>query len=308
MAWALVLFPATAVTAAAFATNCSLIVPSPVDSSPIRSPQAVHTALAQLFVGKSLIEIGTRNGDGMFCFAKVASSAVAIEYSKPYCDELERRAHGMFKVDCNDYQATTLDADYITWWQQAPLTNERALRRIQALQKEGTVRKSAQAVVLFDLAWHKDVASMHELLSYSSWQPKSHSTSAPCASRSRGRHRAAIRQRPATVRVALLSSRPCRLPSGWTQGRAGPRPSIGRTAQYMGRECRSCPSCLSCQRRPCPLAPSTYDGDLSAKPGTVGTWSIKHGLVFVGVALLIKPFSRAVYFISGSYSLEWRCS
>ena len=172
MAWALVLFPATAVTAAAFATNCSLIVPSPVDSSPIRSPQAVHTALAQLFVGKSLIEIGTRNGDGMFCFAKVASSAVAIEYSKPYCDELERRAHGMFKVDCNDYQATTLDADYITWWQQAPLTNERALRRIQALQKEGTVRKSAQAVVLFDLAWHKDVASMHELLSYSSWQAK----------------------------------------------------------------------------------------------------------------------------------------
>ena len=48
---------------------------SPVDPSPIRSPQVVHSVMAnEFFAGKSVVEIGTRNGDGIACFARVAST------------------------------------------------------------------------------------------------------------------------------------------------------------------------------------------------------------------------------------------
>ena len=41
-----------------------------MDSPPMRSPQAVHSIIARRVVGKSIAEIGTRNGDGMACFAR----------------------------------------------------------------------------------------------------------------------------------------------------------------------------------------------------------------------------------------------
>ena len=50
---------------------CQRLVPSPMDTSPIRSPQAVHGLLATYFFAKHLVEVGTRTGDGMACFAQV---------------------------------------------------------------------------------------------------------------------------------------------------------------------------------------------------------------------------------------------
>lgn len=35
-------------------------------------------------------EIGTRNGDGMACFARVASAAAAYEIAPKYCTHLQR--------------------------------------------------------------------------------------------------------------------------------------------------------------------------------------------------------------------------
>ena len=52
---------------------------TPLDSSPIRSPQAAHTSLLEYFRGKNIAEIGTRRGDGMACYSQVARSALAIE-------------------------------------------------------------------------------------------------------------------------------------------------------------------------------------------------------------------------------------
>ena len=35
-----------------------------------------------------MVEIGTRNGDGMACFAHVAKRALAVEIFQPYCRKL----------------------------------------------------------------------------------------------------------------------------------------------------------------------------------------------------------------------------
>ncbi len=54
--------------------DCKLAVPNPIDSAPIRSPQEVHTLIASKVHAKQLVEIGTRNGDGISCFSKVKYS------------------------------------------------------------------------------------------------------------------------------------------------------------------------------------------------------------------------------------------
>ena len=42
------------------AINCSLFVKAPLDVAPVRSPQAIHSYIAQRVAGKSIVEIGTR--------------------------------------------------------------------------------------------------------------------------------------------------------------------------------------------------------------------------------------------------------
>ena len=145
--------------------DCKEIVPNPIDSAPIRSPQEIHSAIASKVSGKRLVEIGTRNGDGMSCFARFTESATAIEYAVDYCRELESRAKSegwgvSFDVQCSDFNIAALDGDYITWWQQKPLTNRAALRRLRRLQCEGGVRASAEAILVFDESWHNDVRDL----------------------------------------------------------------------------------------------------------------------------------------------------
>ena len=121
--------PAPAATE--FSINCTQLV-TPLDSPPIRSPQEVHSLIASLARGKELVEIGTRNGDGMDCFARTASRATALEIEPPYCRKLEQRARilresrlGAFEVSCRPYQQQCPDADIYTWWEQLPhLSNQ----------------------------------------------------------------------------------------------------------------------------------------------------------------------------------------
>ena len=186
--------------------NCTNRV-VPVDAAPIRSPQRVHSYLAnQRFSGKDIVEIGTRNGDGMACFAQVAKSAVAIEFDKPYCDILRKRSAelsappeqnilqpevmewldknvphhkpprrqkltGNFSVVCADYRTSgALDADIITWWEQPPgLRNVDALRHLRAELAAGRIRPTAEAVPLFDMGWDDDIKGLRHLITQSSW-------------------------------------------------------------------------------------------------------------------------------------------
>ena len=155
--------------AASHRVDCSQRV-APVDRSPQRSPQAVHSVLASRFHGLDMVEIGTRGGDGMNCFAQVARSAVAIEVDPRPCELLRKRAkalvargRGKYSVVCDTYQNSAIDADVYTWWREHPLTNEGILRDLQRLQQRGQLRAGARAYPLFDHKWPSDMASWASL-------------------------------------------------------------------------------------------------------------------------------------------------
>ena len=157
--------------------TCELLVPAPNDSPPVRSPQAVHSFIASRIAGKELIEIGTRNGDGMNCFTMHAKKATAVEYAQNYCRSLERRAREIeathpgkgYSVTCSDYRTVVLDADIITWWEQDPLLNIPGLRHARREQELGKVRATAEAILLFDPKWFMDVAGWKALCPLASW-------------------------------------------------------------------------------------------------------------------------------------------
>ena len=139
--------------------DCAKRVPMPVDVVPIRSSQSVHSVLANWFAGRIIVEIGTRNGDGMHCFAQVAHDATAIEIDKAYCRLLEKRSselreggHG-YKVVCGGYDAVDPEvfagAHFITWWFGSGLNNNlRVLKHLYALRH--ALHPGAQAVVMHD--------------------------------------------------------------------------------------------------------------------------------------------------------------
>ena len=156
--------------------NCTALV-KPRDASPIRSPQNIHTWLSERFRGRDVVEVGTRNGDGMMCFAQTARTAVAVEIEREYCDilrrraeNLRRRAQGNFSVVCDDYKRARLDGDVFTWWEQAPhLTNVDAVTYLRREVRRGRIRTGAQAVVLFDMSWRDDVTSLQRLVEQAAW-------------------------------------------------------------------------------------------------------------------------------------------
>lgn len=147
--------------------NCSRLV-SPVDVSPIRSPQALHTALLPLFKDRDLVEIGTRNGDGIACYAHVARSAKAIEYRQSSCQKLKIRNATLFnhtgkhfRIACSDYRlAGALDADFIVWWHERPqLVDPAMLMHVSNEAHRGHLRPEARVVVLSDQQSTEDAPS-----------------------------------------------------------------------------------------------------------------------------------------------------
>jgi len=155
--------------------DCHTLVPEPIDVAPIRSPQEVHSVIGSLLEGKRLVELGTRNGDGMMCFARIAASTSAIEYDDGYCKKLKLRADlekVPLEVQCMDYKKAQLDADYITWWQQAPMTNHGILSVLKEQQYLGNIRLSAEAIVIFDHSWLGDRQDLDKLQPLFSWEKR----------------------------------------------------------------------------------------------------------------------------------------
>ena len=141
--------------------DCEVLVPAPVDMVPIRSPQSVHTRLANRFRNRTVVEIGTRNGDGMQCFAQVAKRAVAIEMDRQYCTMLSvrrkrLRQHGLGDYDilCDKYEdvpvATFSSADYIHWWLGGAEINVRVLTFLYSIRAQ--LKPGVKAVVVHDPA------------------------------------------------------------------------------------------------------------------------------------------------------------
>jgi hypothetical protein len=147
--------------------SCSAAV-RPVDAVPIRSPQAVHSVLAnEYFAGKHMVEIGTRNGDGISCFSKTAASSIAFEAQTPYCRKLEERQqveHSRYTVRCTMFggpdMGTMPDADVFTWWVGHVSLDLQLLHELCRRLSCGQLRTNATAVVLFD---HKSKDDMNTL-------------------------------------------------------------------------------------------------------------------------------------------------
>ena len=156
-----VLTPARASEAAAAAAvavrqlNCSTLV-RPVDISPKRSPQAVHSLLAWVFRGRAVVEAGTRYGDGMACWARTTRNTVGMELDRRYCGALRARKLNVTVV-CRSFFDATPDADVYTWWAQPPqMTNTRALEHLASLHHMGRIRPRAEAIFLLDLGEPND--------------------------------------------------------------------------------------------------------------------------------------------------------
>lgn len=155
--------------------NCSAIVTSPVDAAPMRSPQAVHTALLKHFAGREVIEIGTRNGDGMACFCQHTLKATAIELATNYCTVLRQRSEALkqaggrgFEVLCSDYRKVpNLDADIFTWWQEPPhLLNGAALQSLRGFMLNKQIRPTAVAAMVFDPKFRYDLSDYRTYRQY----------------------------------------------------------------------------------------------------------------------------------------------
>jgi len=150
--------------------QCESLVPDPIDAPPMRSPQAVHSTLLPRISGKDLVEIGTRNGDGISCYAQFARRATAIELSPAYCKKLRERSGRLlnstghsFSVDCRSYQKADLDADVITWWAEEPiLTNWGVLQTLARQMQLGHVRTTAEALLVFDPQWPPDLSDWQD--------------------------------------------------------------------------------------------------------------------------------------------------
>lgn len=161
--------------------NCSLAVPHPVDASPVRSPQAAHSLLARLLAGKRVVEIGTRNGDGISCFSRTALHATAIERDQRYCQLLEKRAAQLpatsrFEVLCEAFdgapgRASTqriASADVVTWWINGA-ADKPILVALARIAEHSAMQQGVQAVVLFDSKNPYDVLSWESLRGWAAW-------------------------------------------------------------------------------------------------------------------------------------------
>jgi hypothetical protein len=121
----------------------------------------------EYFAGKHMVEIGTRNGDGISCFSKTAASSIAFEAQTPYCRKLEERQqveHSRYTVRCTMFggpdMGTMPDADVFTWWVGHVSLDLQLLHELCRRLSCGQLRTNATAVVLFD---HKSKDDMNTL-------------------------------------------------------------------------------------------------------------------------------------------------
>ena len=156
--------------------SCEQLVPVPWDISPLRSSQALHSALAKKFVDRNVVEIGTRSGDTVNCYAQIANRTVAIEMNRNYCKVLRSRreelknttrstiqsATGLtstnlegasYGIVCSRYQSapneTWKDVDYVFWWIEGGIkANIQVLRFLRSVKG---LRFGALAMLAHDL-------------------------------------------------------------------------------------------------------------------------------------------------------------
>lgn len=149
----------------------------------MRAPLRVLNLLAQRFRGHAIAEIGTRNGDGMQCFSKVARSALAVEMQPAYCERLRVRqanAHvaagvsgsGSYTIVCKKFQDVDDEqmrgVEKIHWW-VGGMVNAMLLQHTMALYARGVLHRDAEVLINFDMRMGSDIANWRKLQPMAHW-------------------------------------------------------------------------------------------------------------------------------------------
>ena len=132
--------------------NACSRVTRPVDKAPFRASFTVIEHVATLVHGKSMVEIGSRNGDALDCLSHFARNTCGMEVEPQHCALLQKRAHeshGRFSVLCTEFPApTTPNAEvYYTWVRY--FFDAYFIWSFRRLQDEGAINASSQLIMGF---------------------------------------------------------------------------------------------------------------------------------------------------------------
>ena len=138
---------------------------SAVDVSPIRSPLLVADHLIELTRGKTVFEVGTRNGDILSCVARFARTTYSAEIDPEYCRKLQGRGLNVYCSDFLTLNMSTLPQkpDVFFWWpMRADPQNEMWLSHVRS--QASFVSSDCIVVIGFDHQWPPDMANRKEML------------------------------------------------------------------------------------------------------------------------------------------------
>eukprot|EP01065_Artemidia_motanka_P040854 TRINITY_DN5204_c0_g1_i1.p1 TRINITY_DN5204_c0_g1~~TRINITY_DN5204_c0_g1_i1.p1 ORF type:complete len:349 (+),score=115.71 TRINITY_DN5204_c0_g1_i1:58-1047(+) len=90
--------------------------------TPLRSPMLLVDALLPLVKGRHYCEVGTRDGDHIWCLARLGTTGVTgFEFVKSHCNALEKRG---VPSSCGNFLNTTREevqqCDDFFWWPNTP--------------------------------------------------------------------------------------------------------------------------------------------------------------------------------------------
>ena len=124
----------------------------------------------------SVVEIGTRNGDGVACWAHFAKTVTAVEMDKRYCQRLRERQSAAgaaaFDVVCSPFpsgwsaHSAWSQTDVFTWWVGGD-GNKKLLK--QLTNSSSRFAAHAEAVILFDTRYNIDLLSWNALRPWAKW-------------------------------------------------------------------------------------------------------------------------------------------
>ena len=125
-------FPARLnVSRPSFASAPSICKFTRADEYPIRSPMVVADYIISQAVGKSYVEVGTRQGDLFKCVQPYTTHAFAIEMDNNYCHALRRRD---IQVLCTTFETVPvkklLFVQVFFWFVWPPELSEKWIRRL----------------------------------------------------------------------------------------------------------------------------------------------------------------------------------
>lgn len=123
---------------------------TPYNFVPYRSPLISHTFIANLSVQKEVIEIGTRTGQALRCYSKIAKKTTAVEVQPEYCTYLRKIPKVDIRCPVDAFRLTReLDADVVSFWID-PRRDLRLLHYLIHLKQQKAIRESAKFVSLID--------------------------------------------------------------------------------------------------------------------------------------------------------------